>query len=141
MISSRHEIADRIRKTGKRATPQRIIIYEAMWKSRSHPTVADVHSYAIQSDPSISLATVYKTLHLFEEIGLASEFVDGDGTTHYDPETRPHINLICERCGKIEDFEAPPLSTLASDIESKTGFKITSQTFEIRGICPDCQRS
>ncbi len=139
MISSRQEIADKIREAGRRATPQRIIIYEALWKAGSHPSAIDVHRYAIKSDPSVSLATVYNTLHLFEEINLLTEFMDGNGVIHYDPRTHPHVNLICDLCGKVEDLEYAQLDDILSDIEHLTGFKITVQTLDIRGICTDCQ--
>ncbi len=139
MISTRHEIANLIREHGHRATPQRITIYEALWKAGSHPTVADIHKHASRTDPSISIATVYKTLHLFSDIGLVVEMPSFDGIVHYDPNISPHFNLICERCGKIEDYDEVSLDSIISKLEKKSRFKVIAQTIELRGICAECQ--
>ncbi len=139
-MQTRRQIADMIRKKGYRATPQRIIIYEALWKVGSHPTVAEVHKYATQSDPSISLATVYNTLHLFEEIGLVREMSAKEGSARYDPNTEAHVNLICQECGKVVDYECSHLDDLLKELEGNTGFRIDVPLFEIKGLCDECRK-
>jgi Fur family peroxide stress response transcriptional regulator len=139
MISSREEIADAIRKNGFRATPQRVVIYEALWKAGSHPSVSDIHEYAIKTDPSISLATVYKTLQLFSDIGLVREMGFRDGSTHYDPDTSFHINLVCNKCGRVEDFDPGSIEGIVPDLDEKVGFRMQSINFEVRGLCSRCR--
>ncbi len=100
MLASRPDTAETLRIKGYRATPQRIAICDALWEAGSHPTVAEVHEYVAKRDPTISLATVYKTLQLFAEIGLATEMGFRGESTRYDPETGPHIHMICRNCGR-----------------------------------------
>jgi Fur family peroxide stress response transcriptional regulator len=141
MISSREDIADTIRMNGHRATPQRIAIYEALWTSGSHPTVSDIHEHAIKTDPSISLATVYKTLQLFSEIGLVREMGVRDGATRYDPDTKFHINLVCNKCGNVEDFDCVSIDEIVPNLEDQAGFQAQSYSFEVRGLCSNCRNS
>ena len=140
MISSREEIADTIRRSGFRATPQRVAIYEALWNAGSHPSVADIHEHATKADPSISLATVYKTLQLFVDIGLVREMGAKEGSTRYDPDTDFHINLVCVRCGKVEDFDCISIEQIAPNIDRDTGFRVQSYNFEVKGLCSDCRK-
>jgi Fur family peroxide stress response transcriptional regulator len=140
-MSSREKIADTIRMSGHRATPQRVAIYEALWKAGSHPSVSDIHEYAIKTDPSISLATVYKTLQLFSEIGLVREMGSRDGSTRYDPDTDFHINLVCTKCGKVEDFDCVSIDKIAPNLEDQAGFQAQSYNFEVRGLCSSCKNS
>ena len=138
MISSREEIAETIRKAGYRATSQRIIVYEALWKAGSHPTVSEIHDYALKTDPTISLATVYKNLQIFSEIGLVREMGAYDGSTHYDPDLGFHIHLICNKCGKVEDFDCVSLEEIAPNLSQRAGFEVQSHNFEVRGLCSSC---
>jgi Fur family transcriptional regulator, peroxide stress response regulator len=141
MISSREEIAETIRKSGHRATSQRITVYEALWKAGSHPSVAEIHKYASKSDPTISLATVYKNLQLFSDIGLVREMGAHDGAIRYDPDVDFHINLVCNKCGKIEDFDCISLEEIAPNLDQKVDFEAQSYNFEARGLCSSCRKS
>jgi Fur family peroxide stress response transcriptional regulator len=139
MLSSREEIAETIRKSGHRATHQRILVYEALWKSGSHPNVSDIHKYASKMDPTISLATVYKNLQLFSEIGLVREMGFRDGSTRYDPDIDFHINLVCNKCGRVEDFDCISVEEIAPNLSEKAGFEVQSHHFEVRGLCSRCR--
>ena len=139
MLSSREEIAETIRKSGHRATSQRIIVYEALWKAGSHPNVSDIHKYASKTDPSISLATVYKNLHLFSEIGLVREMGFRDGSTRYDPDVDFHINLVCNKCGSIEDYDCVSFEKIAPNLKQRADFEVQSHNFEVRGLCSRCR--
>jgi Fur family peroxide stress response transcriptional regulator len=136
---SRQEIAKVIRGHGYRATPQRLAIYDALHESGSHPTAQDIHQTVLERDPSVSLATVYKTLQLFVELGLAGEMGFRD-QTHYDPEMEYHVHLVCTNCGKIEDLHVDELERFMSQIEEETEFEITGRRFDMYGLCSDCKR-
>lgn len=135
---SRQAIAKVIREHGYRATPQRLAIYDALHKSGSHPTAQEMHQTVLERDPSVSLATVYKTLQLFVQLGLAGEMGFRD-QTHYDPETGYHVHLVCTNCGRIEDSHVDELERFISQIEEETEFKITGQRFDMYGLCSDCR--
>jgi len=139
MLSSREEIAETLREKGFRVTPQRILVYEGLWKAGSHPSVSDIHEYVSKSDPSISLATIYKTLQLFSDIGLVREIGFRDDATRYDPDVDFHINLVCNRCGKIEDYDCVSFDELAPNLKNRVGFKVQSHHFEVRGLCAQCR--
>jgi Fur family peroxide stress response transcriptional regulator len=139
MLASREEIADTLRKSGHRATPQRILIYEGLWKAGSHPSVLDIHKYANNIDPSISLATVYKSLQLLSDIGLVREMGYRDGSTRYDPDVKFHINLVCNKCGRIEDYDCVSLDEIVPNLDKNTGFQVLSHNFEVRGLCSSCR--
>ena len=138
MLTSREEIAETIRKSGHRATSQRIVVYEALWKAGSHPNVSEIHKYASKTDPTISLATVYKNLQLFSEIGLVREMGFRDRSTRYDPDVDFHINLVCNKCGKIEDYDCVSFDEIAPNLKQRAGFQVQSHHFEVRGICSTC---
>ena len=139
MLSSREEIAETIRKSGHRATSQRIVVYEALWKAGSHPNVSEIHKNASRTDPTISLATVYKNLQLFSEIGLVREMGFRDGSTRYDPDVDFHINLVCNKCGRIEDFDCVSFEEIAPNLKQKADFEVQSHNFEVRGLCSKCR--
>lgn len=139
MLTSREEIAETLRKSGYRATAQRILVYEALWRAGSHPSVSDIHKYATAIDPSISLATVYKNLQLFADIGLVREMGFKEGPTRYDPDVHFHINLVCNECGRIEDYECLSLEEIAPNLDKMAGFLVQSHDFEVRGLCASCR--
>jgi Fur family peroxide stress response transcriptional regulator len=141
MKPQKEDVARILRENGYRATSQRLAIYEALRTAASHPTVADVHESVSEEHPTISLATVYKTLQIFTKVGLAREMALKEESTRYDLRDEAHINLICNKCGKIQDFFCENLKDLTSTIESDTDFKVTGGSFEVYGICGDCQNT
>jgi len=139
MTESTECTADLLRERGFRATPQRLAICEALKKAGSHPTVAEIHEYVKKKDPTISLATVYNTLELFNQIGLAREICFRDQPTRYDPTVDSHINLLCLNCGAVEDISFDDFEQLIPDIENRSGFVVSSQRFDVYGYCPKCK--
>ncbi len=139
MLKSAACTAKALRERGYRATPQRMAICEALRRANSHPTVAEIHEYVRRRDPTISLATVYNTLQILTEIGLAREICFRDGPTRYDSNADEHINLVCTRCGSIEDYDASALREISLMIERDTGFIVTEQRFEVYGLCSRCR--
>ena len=115
------------------------MVYEGLWRAGSHPSVSDIHKYATTIDPSISLATVYKNLQLFAEIGLVREMGSREGSTRYDPDVHLHINLVCNRCGRIDDYEYQSLKEIAPNLDKMAGFLVQSHDFEVRGLCASCR--
>ena len=131
--------ADTLRSKGFRATPQRLAICDALHSSGSHPTVAEIHEYVKKKDPTISLATVYNTLELFNKVGLAREICFRDQPTRYDPTVDSHINLLCINCGRVEDISLDEVDDIIPEIEKQSGFAVSSQRFDVYGYCPKCK--
>ena len=103
-----------LRSRGKKVTPQRVLIYRALLADRTHPTAEQLHARLKELLPGLSLTTVYTALNDLVQAGELRRFEAGDGSVHFDPEMRPHAELVCVQCGRIDDTpvdEAPTTST------------------------------
>lgn len=119
-------------------TPQRLEIIKLLSQDRSHPGAMDILRRVRKRAPQISMSTIYYTLDMLKKEGLILELEFYDRDNRYDVNVLNHINLICKRCRKIEDFaEALPFSS--EMIEEKTGFRPEGIRFEYYGYCRECQ--
>jgi Fur family peroxide stress response transcriptional regulator len=130
-----------LRDAGLRSTPQRVAIVREVF-SRKHPTVAEVYDAVRSQFPTIGLATVYNTLRSLTERGYVRELPFGDAT-RFDVNVDPHTNLVCTRCGRIEDSSAANdlLEAMRSRIHEHTSFQPESQRVDIYGLCEVCSAS
>ncbi|CAM3378407.1 Fur family transcriptional regulator [Marinicrinis lubricantis] len=139
-MSTRIEHAmEKLKKTGVRMTPQRHAILSYLVDSKKHPSVDEIYRDLEGNFPSMSVATIYNNLKVFLEAGLVRELPYGDGASRFDAEMSDHYHAICSNCGKIEDFEYPPLHSVEKVASEKTGFQVTSHRMEVYGLCKDCQ--
>jgi Fur family peroxide stress response transcriptional regulator len=139
MLDNKTLIIERLREKGYRLTPQRLEIINIISGVRTHPSARDLLSEVRKRKPKISSSTVYYTLNLLKQEGLIKEIEFYDKPNRYDPVTEHHINLICQKCGRIEDFEgAMPLSY--SEISEKTGFEPHDIRYEYYGYCRKCKK-
>jgi len=127
-----------LREKGYKATPQRIAIGRFFMRTRGHPTVQKVYGEVKRVHPTVSLATVYKTIQILKEAGLIQELSLPQGQTRYDSDMKPHINLICLKCGEIKDIEETGISGLIARVSEAEKFSATGQRFDIYGICRSC---
>jgi Fur family peroxide stress response transcriptional regulator len=127
-----------LRRSGLRSTPQRVAIVREVF-SRSHPTVGEVFESVRRQFPTIGLATVYNTLRTMTERGLVSE-LPFSSAMRFDSNMRPHANLVCRRCGCIEDVEFAPedLNTMLEHVARAAGFAPEGQRFDVYGLCQTC---
>lgn len=128
-----------LRRAGLRSTPQRLAIVREVF-SRHHPTVAEVYDALRREFPTIGLATVYNTLRTMTEKGLVHElpFVNA---TRFEVNLTPHANLVCTRCGEIEDsevFEDGFLNEMRQRASAAAGFEPEGQRIDIYGLCRSC---
>lgn len=123
---------------GLPVTHQRLAVYEALHSAHDHPSAEALHAKLKKKYPSLSLATVYKTLQTFQELGLASLVNYPHVEARYDAITRKHHHAICEKCGRIEDLFDAKLDSLPAP--RAKGFKVTSHSVHFRGLCQSCQR-
>jgi len=133
-------IIDKLRKMGYKATSQRIAICRLVLSSREHPTAQRIYRDVKRVHPTVSLATVYKTLQVLNELRLIQQLPLPQGETRFDSNVDPHLNAICVQCGAVTDVKDQSLSSVVSRAASKTKFKVTGQRFDLYGVCDKCAR-
>ena len=126
-----------LHKRGLKATPQRIALYEIMNNTKKHPTVEEVYKIMRKKFSNVSLTTIYKNLELFKELDLVQE-LEYDNKSRYDPNTSPHINIICPKCDEIIDYESVKIKDFITQTVKHLGIKPTGQRFDIYRICERC---
>ncbi len=130
---------DRIEKLcvekGMRMTEQRRVIARVVSGSDDHPDVEELHRRAVAIDPHISIATVYRTVRLFEEAGILERHDFRDGRSRYEevPETH-HDHLIDMKTGKVVEFVEPEIERLQQEIARKLGYKLVDHRLELYGV-------
>lgn len=130
----------KLREAGLRLTPQRLLIYQTLLQSKEHPTAQELYDDVKGRLPSLSQATVYNTLQALVTAGLIQEIGEaGDGTIHYDADLTPHVNLICTRCHRVDDFFDVPLNAVAQRVAGQSGYQIQGARVAYYGLCPECQ--
>jgi Fur family ferric uptake transcriptional regulator len=129
-------------KKGLRSTKQREHIVETFFAHPDHVSIEELLALVRERDPSIGYATVYRTLKLLTESGVAFERKFGDGLTRYElaDDESHHDHLICVECKRIVEFEEPRVEAMQDEIAEKHGFVLRSHKHELYGVCPDCQR-
>lgn len=136
-MQSVDHICEQIRASGRRVTPQRRAIIQALLDDRSHPTAEQVFNHVREVMPDISPATVYNTLHGLAEIGLVMELDVGLGERRYDVTTTGHAHLVCLGCGRIEDVSYDYEALMLSPRKAHR-FQVVNCNVVFRGYCPDC---
>jgi Fur family peroxide stress response transcriptional regulator len=132
------QLIHKLRERGFRVTPQRLAICEFVLSSKEHPTVDQVYRVVRKESPTLSLATVYQTLHLLTEMGMLQELGFSDGVSRYDPNNSPHINIVCKNCGKIQDYESESVRSFLSQIAGELKRTLVGQHLEIYTYCDKC---
>jgi Fur family ferric uptake transcriptional regulator len=120
---------------GMRMTDQRRVIAQVLSASDDHPDVEELHHRAAAVDPRISIATVYRTVRMFEENGILSRLDLGDGRARYEemPESH-HDHLIDTRSGKIIEFNDPEIEALQEKIAARLGYRLVDHRLELFGV-------
>ncbi|OGO42590.1 MAG: hypothetical protein A2Z04_03270 [Chloroflexi bacterium RBG_16_57_9] len=127
-----------LRTKGLRLTPQRMVIFRALAESDQHLNAYEILEQLKPEYPMLSLATVYKTLELLKDMCKITPTGLGDGN-RYEANPEPHVNLVCTRCGRIQDFLDPAVEKLHHQVSDHSGFSIHGARVEYFGVCPACQ--
>jgi Fur family peroxide stress response transcriptional regulator len=138
MVKSDASAIEALRKKGYKATPQRIAICRIALNSRAHPSAQQVYNEVKKIHPTVSLATVYKTLEVLRDVDLVQEINFPKGQARFDSYMTPHINLVCLKCGSITDLDDMILEEITRKVISSTRFKPTGQRVDVYGICQKC---
>jgi len=134
------QIAELLKEKGLKVTPQRIAIYSALASTKSHPSAETIHHMIVSDNPSISLATVYKTLDSFTKAGLIKELSLSFDYSNYDADISNHQHIVCRNCDKVFDVYYTPDKSMRKKVEEETGFTIDDEQIVFYGICPECQK-
>src|SRR5260370_22539536 len=131
-----------IQKRGLKRTAQRDLILEVFMGTEGHVTGDDLYRLVRQRDPNVGQTTVYRTLKLLTDAGLAREVRFGDGRAHYEHNYKHehHDHMICSECGKVIEFYSPELEAIQDAMAAKHKFELTSHLLRMIGICADCRR-
>jgi len=141
MAAGNGDLRGALAERGLTLTGQRRLIFSRLAEARDHPTAEQLHERVHSELPRLSLATVYKTLHLFAELGLARAVATPDGRARFDAPHERHHHLRCVRCGVLVDVLDARLDiAVPAEVESRTGFEITDSEVLLAGVCPACQR-
>ncbi len=133
---------DYLSQQGLKSTRQREIILDEFLRCDSHLSTEDLYLKLRKKHPGIGYATVYRTLKIFSECGIAAARNFGDGQTRYESTTceEHHDHLICKECGAIIEFEDTRIEQLQEQVARDHGFTIVSHRLEIFGLCAKCQK-
>ncbi|MDU8911505.1 Fur family transcriptional regulator [Aestuariicoccus sp. MJ-SS9] len=128
-------ITSRCEAKGLRMTDQRRIIAEVLQEATDHPDVEELYARASARDPRISIATVYRTVKLFEEAGILDKVEFGDGRARYeDAERDHHDHLIDMNSGEVIEFLDPEIEALQEKIAEKLGYRLKGHRLELYGV-------
>lgn len=134
------ELLNRLRARNLRMTPQRLAILRALVMHPGHPSVEELHKSLLSEFPSMSLATVYKTITLLKKAGEVMELEFSSRDNRFDGRNpQPHPHLICTKCGRIMDPDVPGLDRIIKELNRDTGYAVTSHRLDFYGLCPDCR--
>lgn len=130
-----------LRSKGFKATPQRIAICRIALNSRTHPSARQVYQEVKKIHPTVSLATVYKTLEVLRDLDLVQEINFPKGEARFDSYMTPHINLVCSKCGGITDLDNQTIKEIITKATASCKFKPAGQRMDIYGVCQKCSNT
>ncbi len=139
------QVTDKLHAEGGRMTAQRRLILEVLEECPGHPTAEEIYQQARQSDATLHLSTVYRTLRWLEEEGFVSPrwFEDERRTERFDTLTdaeKDHFHFRCRICNRIVEFPELLIETIKAGYESHYGGKVESASLTLYGICEKCNR-
>jgi Fur family transcriptional regulator, ferric uptake regulator len=135
-------IIDRCEAKGLRMTGQRRVIAQVMEDAKDHPDAEEIYARAAKIDDAISLATVYRTVKLFDEIGILERLEFGDGRSRFEDADRPHHDHLFDlRTGEVIEFVDPEMEILQEKIARKLGYTLKGHKMELFGVPLDTDKT
>jgi len=135
------QMVEKLKKNGFRITPQRYAVLKVLAQSENHPSAERIYEQLLTDYPTMSQATVYKTISLLKKTGEVLELEFSEMSNRYDGnKPYPHPHMICTKCGTISDPPMLDFEKLKNKMMEKTGFTISSHRLDFYGYCPDCQK-
>ena len=141
-MSHCHTILNHLRRRGYRITPQREMIIQTIAHSEKHMSAEEIFAELSKRTQATNIATVYRTLEMLWEEGLACRNDLGEGVIVYATlEHGPHIHLVCRQCQRVIDADPQVLSPLGELFRERYNFKADLQHLSIFGLCQDCSKT
>ena len=141
-----NDLRDLLEKNGYKTTNQRKILYEVLSENKDkHLSTEEIYDLIKDRYPKIGIATIYRTLLLFEEIGLVYKHNFDDGYQRYeilspnDNEVHQHHHLVCKQCGTIIEVKEDLMNSLEEIVEKQYNFEILNHVVKFTGICAQCR--
>lgn len=138
MLNSQ-QLSDILRSNGYKVTPQRLAVYEALAATKTHPNAEMLFSVLQPKYPSMSFATVYKTVEILDKINVIKILNTGEDSMRYDADVSIHHHIQCTECGCVDDLMDVDSSGLVKEAESLSGYDIKGHQFYFFGVCPRCK--
>ena len=126
---------------GIAVTHQRQVLYEVMKTMHGHPSPEEVYARVKKKVPAISLATVYKNIHLFVESGVFRKMSLHHGSVRVEMNDEPHHHMVCSKCRKITDIGEKELGLAGKRNRLPGGFLVERYAVDVIGVCASCQRA
>ena len=127
------------RENGIAVTHQRQVLYETMKTMHGHPSPEEVYARVKKKVPAISLATVYKNIHIFVESGVFREVSMHHGSVRVEMNGEAHHHVVCSKCRKITDIGEKELGFVARRRRLPDGFMVERYAVDVIGVCAKCQ--
>lgn len=134
------EFREACASAGIAVTHQRQVVWHALRSMHGHPSPEEIYERVKPRIPAISLATVYKNIHLFIESGMFREVSLHHGSMRVETNHRPHHHLVCRQCKVIRDIDAEALGIAAKPHRLPGGFMAERYAIDVMGLCADCQK-
>lgn len=139
--TARHDCKEELHLVALRATPARIAVMQLLEKTDTPVDVSMIKNHLNALQIETDLATVFRIMNMFTEKGLIKQISFHEGKLRYELASKPdHHHLICNMCGKVEDFSDCAIPALEKDIKQKKKFFVQSHSLEFFGICAMCYR-
>ena len=138
MLTSQ-SLAGVLRNSGFKVTPQRLAVSEALANTKAHPNAELLYNELRPKYPSMSFATVYKTVEILNELGLITVLNTGEGSSRYDADVTEHSHIQCSVCGRVDDIGPLSVAELDAEVKADTGYEVQGQKFYFYGVCPTCK--
>jgi len=126
---------------GLKLTPQRIAVYEYLLGTKEHPSAETIYSALIDRFPTMSLATVYKSLKTLCEVDLIKELNLGEGNFRYDALMKDHAHFQCTSCARVYDLMHISAHSLEASVEKEEDFDVASSKLYFFGLCKTCKET
>jgi Fur family peroxide stress response transcriptional regulator len=141
LVNEARSFRELCREQGIAVTHQRQVLYEVMKTMHGHPSPEEVYAKVKKKVPAISLATVYKNIHLFVESGVFREVSMHHGSLRVEMNDEAHHHMVCSKCKTITDIGEKELGLVSKEDKLPGGFLVERYAVDVIGICAKCQRA
>ena len=133
------EVAELLKTKSLKVTPQRLAIFHMLYNTKSHPSAEMIFNSLHDTHPTMSLATVYKTLDALVKNNLVQQINVGEDSFRYDANAFAHPHIVCTECKRVFDMEIEGLEDFRDQVRKCTNFDLSHEQLYFYGVCPDCQ--